>query len=260
MEEFDDLVPTPSEDGSLELTYRGWTEIDDVIWTMGRELILLNVSFNAITDLPPELGDLQLLRNLNLSCNKLSAIPKQIGKLKNLEILRINGNQIMHLPQEIGDCVRLEKLYAGENKLQSFPDTVVNLKCLTYLQLTNNDLVSFPPAICQSTKIEEIDLGNNPGLTKMIPNTLQGNTEYILWTCDKWYHHDAQVNLIKGCNDDHTRIIESGNTKAKGLMESVEKVIADKRDFLEEMPTGCCLKVAKCCSSCNRCCNSCSVM
>ena len=48
MEEFDDLVPTPDEDGGLELSYRGWSLIDDVVWTMGRELVSLNVSFNAI--------------------------------------------------------------------------------------------------------------------------------------------------------------------------------------------------------------------
>ena len=45
MEEYDDLVPTPNEDGSLELTYRGWTLVDEVIWTMGRELVILDISY-----------------------------------------------------------------------------------------------------------------------------------------------------------------------------------------------------------------------
>ena len=71
MEDYDDLVPTPGGDGKLELTYRGWTIVDDVVWTMGRELVILDVSFNAVTDFPPEIGDLMLLREFNCSCNKV---------------------------------------------------------------------------------------------------------------------------------------------------------------------------------------------
>lgn len=48
MEEYDDLVPTPDEQGKLELTYRGWKLVDEVIWTMGRELVILNLSFNSL--------------------------------------------------------------------------------------------------------------------------------------------------------------------------------------------------------------------
>lgn len=92
MEEFDDLVPTPDKDGYLELSYRGWDIVDEVIWTMGRELISLNLSFNSLKvnelvsspelmclkDIAPELGDLQVLRELNISCNKIETIPKQV--------------------------------------------------------------------------------------------------------------------------------------------------------------------------------------
>mmetsp|Transcript_17455 Transcript_17455/g.45373 ORF Transcript_17455/g.45373 Transcript_17455/m.45373 type:complete len:216 (-) Transcript_17455:548-1195(-) len=183
MEEFDDLVPTPDEDGGLELSYRGWAQIDDVVWTMGRELVSLNVSFNAIESLPPELGDLHLLRELNIACNKLQTLPKQIGKLRQLRVLKINGNQIQSIPDDIGQCNHIERLYAGENRLPSFPATVENMKGLEILQLSNNDLTSIPPALCLIETIKEIDLGNNPGLQHMIPSKLQDNTEFILWMC-----------------------------------------------------------------------------
>ena len=60
MEEFDELAPTPDLDGSLDMTHRGCDELDDVLWTMGKELIKLNCSFNKITHFPGELGDLRV--------------------------------------------------------------------------------------------------------------------------------------------------------------------------------------------------------
>ena len=60
-----ELIPTPDENGDLELTYRAAHELDPVVWTMGKELQRLDVSFNRITYFPSELGDLKLLVELN---------------------------------------------------------------------------------------------------------------------------------------------------------------------------------------------------
>mmetsp|Transcript_13571 Transcript_13571/g.31672 ORF Transcript_13571/g.31672 Transcript_13571/m.31672 type:complete len:258 (+) Transcript_13571:171-944(+) len=257
MEEFDDLVPTPDEDGGLELSYRGWAQIDDVVWTMGRELVSLNVSFNAIESLPPELGDLHLLRELNIACNKLQTLPKQIGKLRQLRVLKINGNQIQSIPDDIGQCNHIERLYAGENRLPSFPATVENMKGLEILQLSNNDLTSIPPALCLIETIKEIDLGNNPGLQHMIPSKLQDNTEFILWMCDIWYNHQKEVVLINQCNEAYSNSISRGETKTKTLVNKVDRINTDTRDLLDEMPKGCLLKLAQCTASCK---GSCSIM
>jgi len=94
MEEFEDLVPTPDDEGRLELTYRAWSTVDDVIWTMGRTLVFLDLSFNSITNIPDELGDLYQLKELNLACNQVVALPESIGKLNKLNELRANGNKI----------------------------------------------------------------------------------------------------------------------------------------------------------------------
>jgi len=187
MEEYDDLVPTPEGNGVLELTYRGWTLVDDVVWTMGRELLVLDISFNAITELPPELGDLMLLRELNCACNKIPEFPKQIGKLRNLELLKCNGNKLSHLPEEIGECAKLQRMIMGENHLQTVPASLSKLPLLMELHLSNNRLSSFPPAISVGQpKLQLIDLTNNPNLKNMIPLQLQGNTEFIRWMCAKW--------------------------------------------------------------------------
>ena len=56
-----ELIPTPDENGDLELTYRAVEELDPVVWTMGKELQRLDCSFNRITYFPSELGDPKLL-------------------------------------------------------------------------------------------------------------------------------------------------------------------------------------------------------
>ena len=114
MEEFEDLVPQPDDDGRMELTYRAWTEVDDVVWTMGRTLVFLDVSFNAITDIPEELGDLYQLKELNLACNHIESLPSSLGKLIKLQQLRANGNNLTEIPEEIGKCKSLKVRAGGQ--------------------------------------------------------------------------------------------------------------------------------------------------
>lgn len=222
MEEYDDLVPTPDENGILELTYRGWSIVDEVVWTMGRELVSLNVSFNSIEHLPPELGDLQMLRELNVSCNRLSEIPKQIGKLRQLQVLRINGNKLKVVPPEVGSCTKLVQVFAGENRLQTFPTTVSNLRELEYLGLSNNDLTHLPAELCLATKLERIDLGNNPGIQHMVPFELQDNSHFIKWICDNFHRHSLEFGVIEASNRSYQGMIDRGDAASKQLEEKVE--------------------------------------
>ena len=187
MEEYDDLVPTPEADGRLVLTYRGWTLVDDVVWTMGRELLVLDVSFNAVTEFPPELGDLIHLRELNCSNNKLASLPKQIGKLRTMHVLKANGNKLTRLPDELGLCSGLVYMNIGENRLVTVPPTLANLSNIEELHLCNNRMNYFPPTAGLQAKLAKIDLTNNPALAHMFPVALQGNHEFIRWMCAKRY-------------------------------------------------------------------------
>ena len=63
MEEFDELMPTPDEDGRLELSHRAWQHVDEVVWTMGLEITALSLAYNRLAHIAPELGDLKLLRS-----------------------------------------------------------------------------------------------------------------------------------------------------------------------------------------------------
>eukprot|EP00957_Ditylum_brightwellii_P097131 7397336-Ditylum_brightwellii.AAC.1 len=100
MDDDDELLP--NEDGYLDLKYRGWTEIDDAIWSLSERLVTIDISFNGITTVPETLGSLTQLKELNCSCNNITSLPRSIGRLWNLKILKANGNQLSKIPEEIG--------------------------------------------------------------------------------------------------------------------------------------------------------------
>lgn len=246
MEEYDDLVPTPNEDGSLELTYRGWTLVDEVIWTMGRELVILDISYNSITEFPPEFGDLGLLKELNCSCNQLKGFPKQIGKLRSLKHLKCNGNLLEKLPPELGQCARLVTLLCGENKLETVPVELAKLHELEELQLCNNRLTYLPPAIALSPRLKTVDIVNNPNLVWMVPLKLQGRTEFVRWMCEKHYKHDNEVEVIKQCSKDYDGMIERARGGTQSLIEKVEKANSNRMELEEGMPRGCDRRCMQC--------------
>eukprot|EP00953_Heterococcus_sp_UTEX-ZZ885_P031032 16336-Heterococcus_DN1.PRE.3 len=191
MDEFDELIPPPDKDGSLDLTHRNWVQLDAVLWTYGRDLLTLNIAFNNIESLPPELGDLPLLRDLDCSCNRLSIFPAelqayhrltrqcvnsaQIGRCTRLRRLKANGNRLTEVPASLSKCVLLDTIILSENKLTALPAALGTLQGLTVLRLANNDLRTVPHELAAVTTLQEVDCSGNAKLD-MIPLQLRGKS------------------------------------------------------------------------------------
>ncbi|KAK9718117.1 cysteinyl-tRNA synthetase [Basidiobolus ranarum] len=84
------------------------------------ELRVLNVSFNAIYEIPPKtLFSLVNLIELYLSGNQISSLPTdEIERLRSLRILHVNANKLHTLPAELGKIGKLEVLDVGSNNLK----------------------------------------------------------------------------------------------------------------------------------------------
>jgi len=118
-----------------------------------------------LLDLPPEIGQLKNLKLISLCGNKLSEIPSEIGQLNNLNSLWLSHNNLSSLPIEVGLLTKLDSLYVDDNNLASLPIEVGLLTKLDSLGVSDNNLTIFPEIsglIC----LEFLDLGNN-GITEI---------------------------------------------------------------------------------------------
>ena len=108
-----------------------------------------------LTELPPEMCDLQQLNTLLLDMHKIEKVPADIKKLENLKTLSLARNQISTLPPEIGELRNLQKLNLANNQIKEVPDTFASLSNLKTLNMKNNQLSKDQQA----------------KLKKMLPNT-----------------------------------------------------------------------------------------
>jgi serine/threonine protein phosphatase PrpC len=123
----------------------------------------LNLSFNKIKVINPELELNTKLKVLNLSYNRIKEIPKVLGTLEHLEELNICGNPIEYvhdhlkylkylktfdlslcnlkeIPKFLFEMKSLETLYLRVNKLQILDFNSSNFENLKYLDLRKNQI------------------------------------------------------------------------------------------------------------------------
>lgn len=181
MEDNDDYEPDPS--GCLDLSYRGWTELEPRVWSLATSLLRLDISFNQLQTLPHEISFLHLLQELNCSRNKLNSLPPSIASLTQLRVLKANGNCIVTLPKEIGRCISLECLNLSENVLTSIPQEIAECSSLRTLLLQNNHLPCLPLSLATlRDRIEHIDVSNNNvQLTSTLPTKIHRDVDSIMW-------------------------------------------------------------------------------
>ena len=146
----------------------------------------LNLSYNQLTELPREIGNLTNLQKLDLSRNQLTELPKEIGNLTNLQDLRLNNNRLTELPTEIGNLTNLYFLYLYNNQLTELPREIGNLTNLHTLFLYNNRLTELPREIGNLTNLQELELSDNQlsdpkKIKQLLPNTMITIDHKIWW-------------------------------------------------------------------------------
>ena len=121
-----------------------WAGVHRVDLDDGRLTHLDFSNGNGLTGpLPPELGNLDRLRQLVLRDNALTgSIPRELGRLVNLVELDLHGNALTDgIPGELGDLAQVNWLYLHENSLTgSIPSDLGNLTSLLWLRLADNEL------------------------------------------------------------------------------------------------------------------------
>ncbi|XP_056595687.1 leucine-rich repeat-containing protein 10 [Triplophysa dalaica] len=126
-----------------------------------QKLQLLALDFNCFEELPLVVCNLMQLNILYLGNNQLYALPKQIRQLTELKTLWLETNCFTKFPQVVCDLPNIKTLHLGYNQLRSLPGELGRLEELRSIWLAGNLLNEFPPVLLKMHYLEVIDVDRN---------------------------------------------------------------------------------------------------
>ncbi|KAA0724332.1 Leucine-rich repeat-containing protein 10 Heart-restricted leucine-rich repeat protein [Triplophysa tibetana] len=126
-----------------------------------QKLQLLALDFNCFEELPLVVCNLMQLNILYLGNNQLYALPKQIRQLTELKTLWLETNCFTKFPQVVCDLPNIKTLHLGYNQLRCLPGELGRLEELRSIWLAGNLLNEFPPVLLKMHYLEVIDVDRN---------------------------------------------------------------------------------------------------
>ena len=171
--------------GARTLTLRGGlAEFPREILGLADTLEVLDLSDNALTRLPDDIGRLSRLRVLFCSRNRFNRLPPSLGECAalsqigfrdaglsevpaeslppSLRWLTLTGNRLERLPDALGRRPLLQKLMLSGNRLDRLPETLAGADCLELLRLSANRLGALPPWLWQLPRLAWLAWAGNP--------------------------------------------------------------------------------------------------
>ncbi|WP_029908843.1 leucine-rich repeat-containing protein kinase family protein [Caulobacter sp. UNC358MFTsu5.1] len=171
--------------GARELTLReGLTEFPREILDLADTLEVLDLSGNALTGLPDDIGRLGRLRALFCSNNRFDRLPPGLGDCAALSQLGFRGcglrevpaealppatrwltltdNAVETLPDALGERPALQKLLLAGNRLTALPETLAGAANLELLRLAANRLEALPAWLAEAPSLAWLAWAGNP--------------------------------------------------------------------------------------------------
>ncbi|XP_051709319.1 leucine-rich repeat and death domain-containing protein 1 isoform X2 [Oryctolagus cuniculus] len=96
------------------------------------------------------------LKNLDISNNAIREIPKKMGELRSLVNLYAQNNQISYLPPSFLSLNNLQQLNLSGNNLTALPGAICNLSSLREINFDDNPLLRPPMEICKGKQLHTI--------------------------------------------------------------------------------------------------------
>ncbi len=163
----------------------GLTQFPHEIFDLADSLEILDLSGNALCDLPNDLNRLKKLRILFCSSNQFTHLPEVLGECQNLSMIGFKANQIEFIPESaipttslrwfimtdnalksvpiaLGDCAKLQKLMLAGNQLTALPDNMANCQALELLRIAANQFEAPPDFLFDLPKLTWLAYAGNP--------------------------------------------------------------------------------------------------
>lgn len=162
----------------------GLTSFPREIFDLADTLEILDLSGNALAELPDDLPRLGKLRIAFFSDNRFTELPEVLGSCPQLSMvgfkanrirtitaqalprrlrwLILTDNEIEALPEEIGHCSQLQKLMLAGNRLQALPGSLARCKRLELLRISANRLAELPAWLLALPRLSWLAYSGNP--------------------------------------------------------------------------------------------------
>jgi len=153
----------------LDLRGCGLTLLPPEVFHLADTLEVLDLSGNALTDLPEALSALPRLQVLFASDNRFTTLPAVLGRCPALQMvgfkanqihtvpaaalpaglrwLILTDNQVAQLPDQLGHCGQLQKLMLAGNCLRRLPDSLARCQRLELVRLAANQFETAADAL-----------------------------------------------------------------------------------------------------------------
>ena len=228
--ETDEPQTAPDEWGQLSISYQELQTIPDALFSFPHSMLRLNLSHNNLTELPPEIGSLILLRDLDLSSNRLQKIDPAISTCIRLRRLSLSNNELVGVPSELNACAMLEEINLTHNCLEEIPETLAKLPALSELRLDDNNLTQLPTNLSLMPTLSVLTCtNNNSALDDMIPANIQSNSLMIKWCLKvllEYNQKEEAAQIICQELQDKIVLAESQQQQVEGQVEALKNDVA----------------------------------
>jgi hypothetical protein len=176
---------TGALDGARELSLReGLTAFPPEVFGLADTLEVLDLTGNALTTLPDDMGRFSRLRVLFCSGNRFERLPPSLGDCASLSQMGFRGcgmsevpaeslppkarwltltdNRIETLPKALGERPQLQKVMLAGNRLSRLPDSLAGAAGLELLRLSANRFEALPPWLAEMPRLAWLAWHGNP--------------------------------------------------------------------------------------------------
>lgn len=195
-------------------------------------LEVLNLSGNALSELPDWLCELPRLQVLFCSDNRFERVPEVVGACpalrmvgfksnairevpagslpRSLRWLILTGNQIADLPAALGERPDLEKLALAGNRLKHLPDSLADAPNLALMRLSANAFERFPDWLWTLPRLAWLALAGNPA-TQALEQQRRHARALPVWS---WSDLQVQAWLGEGASGHIHRVRHTADGRA----------------------------------------------
>lgn len=145
----------------LDLTGNALSELPDDL-SRFKQLRILFCSSNQFTHLPEVLGECQQLSMIGFKANQIAHIAEHAIPTGNLRWFIVTDNQLKHVPNSLGNCTKLQKLMLAGNQLSTLPNSLANCHSLELLRISANQFESLPDFLFDLPKLTWLAYAGNP--------------------------------------------------------------------------------------------------